>query len=140
MSFRAAARIPLSRSVLQSYIRQPALRQFHTTPSNMGIETFTSKAAFQEAVKTNRIVFIDAFAEWCGPCKAVAPLIAKFAEDDRFKDILFAKFDVDATPDLGQELGITAMPTFLIFKDGNLADKLVGAIPAKIEQLLVGNL
>ncbi|KAI1488377.1 thioredoxin domain-containing protein [Biscogniauxia mediterranea] len=105
----------------------------------MTVHNITTKAEFEEAVKNNKVVLLDCFATWCGPCKAIAPLLAKHSEDEQFKDtIYFAKIDVDDLPELSQELGITAMPTFMIFKDGNTepAEKLVGANPNALVSLL----
>ncbi|KAI5917033.1 thioredoxin-like protein [Camillea tinctor] len=115
------------------------LRPFHTTSPRMTVHNLTTKAEFEEAVKNNKVVLLDCFATWCGPCKAIAPLLAKHSEDEQFKDtIYFAKIDVDDLPELSQQLGITAMPTFMIFKDGNTepAEKLVGANPNALVQLL----
>ena len=60
----------------------------------------------------------------------------RHSNDEQFKDIFFAKIDVDDLPELSQELGIRAMPTFMIFKDGEKADELVGANPNALVQLL----
>jgi thioredoxin 1 len=94
---------------------------------------------FKETIAKNEVVMLDAFAIWCGPCKAIAPQIAKWAEGE-FKDkIYFAKFDVDALPDLAQELGVRAMPTFLIFKNGEKVDEFVGANPPALLAVLNKN-
>jgi thioredoxin 1 len=94
-------------------------------------------ADFKTAIASHDIVILDAFATWCGPCKAIAPQVAKWSEQDEFKDkIYFAKFDVDDLPDLAQELGIRAMPTFVLFKNGDKADEFVGANPQALLKLL----
>lgn len=78
---------------------------------------------------------------WCGPCKAIAPTIAKWSEEEQFKDkVYFAKFDVDAVPELAQELGVRAMPTFIIFKNGEKVGEIVGANPPALQQALIKNL
>lgn len=83
----------------------------------------------------------------CGPCKMIAPIMEKLvmppsfpnavANDRRwsgeYKDAKFYKFDVDQLPDVAQELGISAMPTFLFFKDGTLDDTIVGANVQKLQ-------
>ncbi|KAF2964906.1 hypothetical protein GQX73_g8659 [Xylaria multiplex] len=102
----------------------------------MTVHNIASKAAFDEAVKTHSVVIVDAFATWCGPCKAIAPIIAKMSEEEQFKDIFFAKIDVDDLPELSQELGISAMPTIIAFKGGELGDKVVGANPKAILELV----
>ncbi|KAJ2974037.1 hypothetical protein NUW58_g8789 [Xylaria curta] len=80
MSFRAATtRIASRRSAFAAPNHQHlfALRQFHTTSPNMVVHNIATKAAFDEALKTHSVVIVDAFATWCGPCKAIAPLVAK---------------------------------------------------------------
>ncbi|KAK3897587.1 thioredoxin-like protein [Staphylotrichum tortipilum] len=96
----------------------------------MTIHNITSVAQYKETLASHPVVIIDAFATWCGPCKAIAPLVAKWAQDPEFKDkTYFAKFDVDEVPELAEELGIRAMPTFVFFKDGEKVDEFLGANP-----------
>ncbi|KAI0872951.1 thioredoxin-like protein [Hypoxylon argillaceum] len=139
MSFRAAARFTLRRSALPTLSQHhplSALRQFHTTLPKMTVHNIESKVAFDEAVKTHSVVIVDAFATWCGPCKAIAPIVAKISDEEQFKDFFFVKIDVDDLPELSQELGITAMPTFVAFKNGELSGKVVGAKPDAIKKLV----
>ncbi|KAJ4289511.1 thioredoxin trx1 [Collariella sp. IMI 366227] len=82
----------------------------------MTVHNIATMEQFKEAVAKNPVVILDAFATWCGPCKAIAPQVARWAQDPAYKDKTY--FDVDAVPELAQELGIRAMPTFVFFKDG----------------------
>ncbi|KAI1478377.1 hypothetical protein K445DRAFT_319448 [Daldinia sp. EC12] len=127
----------------QSFYYKPStqfssLRQFHISSPRMTVHNYQTAESFKEAVKNNKVVLLDCFATWCGPCKAIAPILANHSNDEQFKDVHFAKIDVDDLPELAQELGITAMPTFLLFKDGEFtpAEKLVGANPNALVTLL----
>ncbi|KAI0193147.1 thioredoxin-like protein [Astrocystis sublimbata] len=148
MSFRAASHLATRRAAFSAFPSLPArtqplspLRQFHTTLPNMVVHNIETKAAFDEAVKKYPIVLVDAFATWCGPCKAIAPVLLKLSDSDKFKDtVYFVKIDVDHLPDLSQELGITAMPTFIAFKDGEPAGKVTGAKPQEVENLIAAQL
>ncbi|KAK5955837.1 thioredoxin trx1 [Knufia fluminis] len=76
----------------------------------------------------DKIVVIDFFATWCGPCKVIAPAIVKMSDEEPYSEkVSFYKIDVDEAPDVAQELGIRAMPTFAIFKNGQKIDEVVGA-------------
>ncbi|KAH7035733.1 putative thioredoxin [Microdochium trichocladiopsis] len=102
-----------------------------------GIFPTNSVEAWKEALEKNKVVMLDCFATWCGPCKAIAPILAKHSNDEQFKDVFFAKIDVDQLPDLAQDLSIRAMPTFKIFTNGEQTDELVGANPNALQALLV---
>lgn len=96
---------------------------------------------FEEVVlKSDKLVIIDFWAEWCGPCRMVAPIIEEISEEYEGK-VLVAKVDVDANPGISSKLGIRNIPTVMFFKDGEMVDKQVGAVPksnfvSKIEPFL----
>ncbi|MCK7535161.1 MAG: thioredoxin [Marinilabiliales bacterium] len=71
---------------------------------------------------------VDFWAEWCGPCRVIGPLVHEMAEDygDR---IIVGKLDVDSNPGVSTKFGIRNIPTVLFFKNGTVADKQVGAVP-----------
>lgn len=95
-----------------------------------------SDAEFQAAISSNPVVLVDCFAEWCGPCKAISPILEKHSNAEEYKGVHFIKIDVDEVPETTQKLGVRAMPTFLLFKDGERADELVGANPNGLVALL----
>ena len=74
---------------------------------------------------------IDCFATWCGPCKVIAPEVVKLAK--KYTSTRFYKLDVDDVPDVAHELGVRAMPTFLLFKDGKKVGEVVGANKQALE-------
>ncbi|KAI9772531.1 MAG: mitochondrial thioredoxin [Geoglossum simile] len=106
----------------------------------MTVTVLTNKQSFEEAVKKNKFVILDCFATWCGPCKFISPILEKFS--DTYTDAKFFKLDVDEVSDVAQELGIRAMPTFLLFSNGEKASEVVGAnaraIEAAIKNLVNG--
>jgi thioredoxin 1 len=91
---------------------------------------------FRQVLKDHKIVIIDAWATWCGPCRFISPIFEKLAEATGSDDVFFAKVDVDAAEDVGQELGIRAMPTFIAFRDGEKVDSVTGADPGALERLV----
>ena len=102
-------------------------------------QVFTD-ANFSEIVKSGKPVVIDFWAEWCGPCRAIAPSVEELAHEYEGK-VEIGKMDVDANTAIPEEYAIRNIPTMLFFKNGELVDKHVGvaakaAIAAKIEALL----
>lgn len=95
-------------------------------------------ADYQSALAAPGVMIIDCFATWCGPCKVIAPKVVEYSH--KYKDARFYKVDVDEVPDVAQELGIRAMPTFKIFKDGELVDDVVGMNPPALEAAVVKGL
>jgi len=76
----------------------------------------------------DKLIVLDCFATWCGPCKVIAPEMLKMSNANEYKDrVDFYKIDVDEVPEVAQELNVRAMPTFMFFKDGQKVDEVVGA-------------
>ncbi len=89
-------------------------------------------ANFDEVVLQSDIpVLVDFWAEWCGPCRMVAPIVEEISEEYKGKAIV-AKMDVDSNPIIIAKFGIRNIPTILFFKNGEVADKQVGAVPKTV--------
>ena len=84
----------------------------------------------QEVLKSSEPVLVDFFAEWCGPCKAMAPALDAVASEMKGK-LKVVKLDVDKNPNVTTKYGIRAMPTLMIFKGGQVAAQHVGALVQK---------
>ena len=94
----------------------------------MSVETL-STATFDETVASSDLpVLVDFWAEWCGPCKAIAPILDEIATEhgDRVR---VAKLNVDDNPDIARRFDVMSIPTLILFKDGQPAKRLVGARP-----------
>lgn len=90
-----------------------------------------SDASFKaDVLDSSEPVLVDFFAEWCGPCKAMAPALEAVAAELKGK-VKIAKIDVDQNPEITQRFHIQAMPTLMIFKDGKVAAQRVGALTQK---------
>ena len=79
----------------------------------------------------NNVVLVDFWAAWCGPCRAIAPIIDELANEYNGKAKI-AKVDVDNNPKVAMQYGIRSIPALLIFKDGSVVDTIVGAVPKKL--------
>ena len=89
----------------------------------------------------DKLIVVDFFATWCGPCNRVAPKVEAMSLSEDYKEYcLFLKVDVDKTGDIPEEHGIAAMPTFLLFKDGTKCGQLVGANVDKLKSIIAKNL
>lgn len=81
---------------------------------------------FKEQI-SHGLTFVDFWAEWCAPCRMVSPIVEELSQE--ISQITFAKLNVDENPETAQSLGITAIPTLLLFKDGEIVDRVVGLLP-----------
>ncbi|CEP62685.1 thioredoxin TRX2 LALA0_S06e01310g [Lachancea lanzarotensis] len=94
-------------------------------------------ADFDKVIQADKLVVVDFFATWCGPCKMIAPMLEKFAAEYSSAD--FYKLDVDEVPEAASKNDVSAMPTIVLFKNGKIVDKVVGANPALIKQKIAAN-
>ncbi|MCX7744621.1 MAG: thioredoxin [Flavobacteriales bacterium] len=89
-------------------------------------------ANFDELVKkSDKPVLVDFWAEWCGPCKMIGPVVEELSKEYEGK-ALIGKLDVDNNPNVSVEFGIRSIPTLLFFKNGQVVDKQVGVVPKNV--------
>lgn len=93
------------------------------------------EAEFEKLVNDSEILFVDFWAEWCGPCKMFGPIYE--AASEKHSDVVFAKVDTEAEQSLAGAAGITSIPTLMAFRDGVLLFREAGALPANsLEELI----
>jgi len=102
-----------------------------------------TKDNFQEIVNNNKVVVVDFWAPWCGPCRMIAPIIEELSEDFKDKGVVVGKINTDEQQELAMQFGIRSIPTVLFIKDGEVVDAMIGAAPKamyeeKINKLLEG--
>jgi thioredoxin 1 len=93
------------------------------------MSTAVTESSFdQEVIQSDKPVIVDFWAEWCGPCHAVAPVLDKIA-DERGDELRLVKVNIDEEPALAQRYGVVSIPTIVLFKNGEPAAAAVGAQP-----------
>jgi len=97
----------------------------------MGKAIEVTDANFEEIISSDKPVLVDFWAEWCGPCKMIGPIVEELAGDYEGKAVI-AKMDVDMNPQVPAKFGIRSIPTLLVFKNGQVVDKQIGAVPKSV--------
>lgn len=97
----------------------------------MGKTVILTDANFDEIINSGKPVLVDFWAEWCGPCKMIGPVVEELAGDYDGKAVV-AKLNVDENPQTTAKFGVRSIPTLLVFKGGQIVDKQVGAVPKSV--------
>jgi thioredoxin 1 len=92
------------------------------------VVTVTEDTWEQEVLKSDTPVLVDFWAQWCGPCRMVAPVLDQIAEEMDGK-VRIVKLDVDSNQQIAFKFQVSSIPTFILFKDGQMADRMMGAMP-----------
>lgn len=118
----------IRRAKLQEMMKSAASEK-QGTALNKPVEL--TDATFEEIIRIHQLVVVDCWAAWCGPCHMVAPVIEEMARDYAGK-ILFGKLNVDENQEVSRQYEIVSIPTLLVFKNGKLVDKIIGAMPRQV--------
>lgn len=81
---------------------------------------------FDQVIKENSLILIDFWADWCGPCRRLAPILEDISEET---DLLIGKLNVDENPEKTQEYAVSSIPSMVLFRDGNPVHTVMGAMP-----------
>jgi len=94
-------------------------------------KVFTDSNFATEVLESNQVSIVDFWAEWCGPCRVVGPVVEELAKDYDGKAVI-GKLNVDENPEVTTKYGIRNIPTILFIKNGEVVDKQVGAVPKSV--------
>lgn len=97
----------------------------------MGKAIELTDANFNETINSDKPVLVDFWAEWCGPCKMIGPAVEELAGDYEGKAVV-GKLNVDENPETTARFGVRSIPTLLVFKNGQIVDKQIGAVPKSV--------
>ena len=97
----------------------------------MGKAIVINDANFDEIINSDKPVLVDFWAEWCGPCKMIGPVVEELAGDYEGRAVI-GKLNVDENPTVTARFGVRSIPTLLVFKGGQIVDKQIGAVPKSV--------
>lgn len=92
---------------------------------------FTDNNFQQEVIQSDKVVMVDFWAEWCGPCRMIGPVVEELSKEYDGKAVI-GKLNVDENPQVAMNYGIRSIPTILFFKNGEMVDKQVGVVPKSV--------
>jgi thioredoxin 1 len=117
-------------------ILSPATDKERGTMASADVLTITDDNFQAEVLGSDTPVLVDFWAAWCGPCRAIAPAVEELAKQYKGK-LKVGKLDIDAHQNVPQKYGIMSIPTLILFKNGQVADQVVGAVPkSKLEAVV----
>ena len=102
----------------------------------MPVNEILSANQFTSLISQSQYVIVDFYADWCGPCKQIAPFFNSLSTQQQYSSIKFVKVNVDNVPQISQLCKVTSLPTFITFKNGQLHNKITGANETNIKNLL----
>ncbi len=100
-------------------------------------QIFTEANFNEEVLKSNVPVFIDFWAAWCGPCQMMSPIVEEMAKGYEGKNIKIGKCNVDENPEISSKYNIMSIPSFMVFKNGEPVDQVVGGVPKEKLQAMI---
>ena len=119
---------------LEELFKETSERETMTTGKVYDAPLHTDDSSFPKLIEEHPLVVVDCWAPWCGPCQMVGPVIDQLAKEYAGK-IVFAKLNTDDNRDTAMKFGIMSIPTMLVFKNTELVDRLVGAMPKPLLEM-----
>ena len=108
--------------------------------TSTAVQTVTDSDFEKTVLQGGKPALVDFWAPWCGPCRIIGPIVEELAPSYQGRAII-AKMNVDDNPQVAQKFGITSIPTLMMFKDGKLVDRIVGAMPkSELQKFIDRNL